>query len=150
MKELITFVEKQHKKGKTVGLCHGCFDVIHFGHVQHFEYAKSKCDNLVVSITSSRFIEKGVNRPFFSDDARKGVLDAISVIDFVYINEEATAESILARMSFDYYFKGRDYKDMNDPRVKREVFAMNSNTKLIITPTPKLSSTDVLNAKLIG
>jgi glycerol-3-phosphate cytidylyltransferase-like family protein len=32
------------KKKKTIGLCHGVFDVLHYGHIKHFEAAKKKCD----------------------------------------------------------------------------------------------------------
>ena len=28
------------KKGKIIGLCHGVFDVIHAGHISHFEEVK--------------------------------------------------------------------------------------------------------------
>ncbi|MBW2993636.1 adenylyltransferase/cytidyltransferase family protein, partial [Candidatus Woesearchaeota archaeon] len=37
--------------GKTIGLCHGGFDLLHPGHVKHFESAKKLCDILVISIT---------------------------------------------------------------------------------------------------
>ncbi len=30
------------KKGKTIGLCHGVFDVLHAGHLSHFEAVKKK------------------------------------------------------------------------------------------------------------
>ena len=51
------------KNKKTIGLCHGVFDLIHFGHLKHFEAAKKKCDYLFVSITSDKYINKGPNRP---------------------------------------------------------------------------------------
>ena len=35
----IKFLKKNKKK---IGLCHGVFDVIHIGHISHFEYAKKK------------------------------------------------------------------------------------------------------------
>ena len=28
------------KKGKLIGLCHGVFDIIHAGHISHFEEVK--------------------------------------------------------------------------------------------------------------
>ena len=38
----------ERARGKVIGLCHGCFDIIHFGHVEHFKLAKSHCDILFV------------------------------------------------------------------------------------------------------
>ena len=146
MRNLIDKVKGWQSRSMTVGLCHGCFDVIHYGHIQHFQYAKNICDVLVVSMTTSRHIEKGFNRPYFSDNARQGVLKSIKEIDYVYISKEKTAESILRDVGFDYYFKGIDYKDKSDPRIQREVEAMHKSTQLIITPTPKMSSTDAINA----
>ena len=30
------------KQGKKIGLCHGVFDIIHAGHLSHFEEVKKK------------------------------------------------------------------------------------------------------------
>ena len=32
----------QITKNKEIGLCHGVFDVVHLGHLKHFEFAKKK------------------------------------------------------------------------------------------------------------
>ena len=31
-----------------VGLCHGCFDLCHYGHLLHFQESRMNCDYLVV------------------------------------------------------------------------------------------------------
>jgi cytidyltransferase-like protein len=63
---IILELKKQHK---TIGLCHGGFDLLHPGHIKHFESAKKLCDVLVVSVTSDRFVgsRKGDGRPVFSE-----------------------------------------------------------------------------------
>ena len=33
-------VEKLRLKKKMIGLCHGCFDILHWGHLLHFKNAK--------------------------------------------------------------------------------------------------------------
>ena len=33
-------VIKLKREKKTIGLCHGVFDVLHFGHILHFKAAK--------------------------------------------------------------------------------------------------------------
>ena len=55
---------------KKVILCHGVFDLIHPGHIIHFEQAKAMGDVLVVSITSEKFVRKGPGRPYFNDEMR--------------------------------------------------------------------------------
>ena len=42
--------------GERVALCHGVFDMIHAGHIQHFRAAKDDMDVLVVGITPDRFV----------------------------------------------------------------------------------------------
>ena len=33
-------------KDKTIGMCHGVFDLLHEGHIEHFSYAKKKVNIL--------------------------------------------------------------------------------------------------------
>jgi len=53
------------KNNKKIVLCHGVFDLLHYGHLKHFETAKKQGDVLFVSVTHDQFIDKGFNRPFF-------------------------------------------------------------------------------------
>lgn len=52
-------------QGKKVILCHGVFDLVHPGHIIHFEEAKKLGDILVVSVTSAPYVRKGPGRPYF-------------------------------------------------------------------------------------
>ena len=52
------------KEGKVIVQCHGCFDVLHPGHIRYLEIAKDLGDILVVSLTADKFILKGDDRPF--------------------------------------------------------------------------------------
>ena len=54
---------------KIIGLCHGVFDVLHIGHLEHFIEAKKYCDYLIVSLTSDRHVKlsKGADRPLFNE-----------------------------------------------------------------------------------
>ena len=62
VKKLSSIIKKNSKKQKTI-LCHGNFDVVHPGHIRHLNYAKSKANILVVSITSDANIKKGNGTP---------------------------------------------------------------------------------------
>ena len=34
-------IKKNQFKNKKIGMCHGVFDILHIGHIKHFEHAKS-------------------------------------------------------------------------------------------------------------
>ena len=55
---------------KKIVLCHGVFDLVHIGHIEHFQEAKNYADILIVSVTSDKFVNKGPGRPFFSIEKR--------------------------------------------------------------------------------
>ena len=60
IKKLAQKLKKLKKRQKKIILCHGVFDIVHPGHVRHFSYAKSKADILVVSLTTDKYIKKGI------------------------------------------------------------------------------------------
>ena len=47
IKKIISSLKAKQKK---IVLCHGVFDILHVGHINHFEEAKSKGEILVVSV----------------------------------------------------------------------------------------------------
>lgn len=99
---------------QKTGLCHGVFDIIHAGHIEHFKAAKEMVDYLIVSITSVEFVNKGPGRPSQDNLRRKQVLEAISYIDEVIINHAETSLPIIKKFCPDIYFKGKEYKNESD------------------------------------
>lgn len=73
-----------------ISLITGCFDILHYGHIELFNFAKANSDLLVVGIDNDNTIKvsKGENRPIFSSEIRAKVLSAISHIDYIFIIEE--------------------------------------------------------------
>ena len=51
LKKLENISKTLKSRGKKIGLCHGVFDIIHAGHISHFEELKKKCDFLFVTVT---------------------------------------------------------------------------------------------------
>ena len=68
IEELAEVVSSARANGKKVVHCHGVFDLLHVGHIRYFEQAKKLGDTLVVTTTPDRFVNKGPNRPAFSED----------------------------------------------------------------------------------
>ena len=54
------------KSGKKIVHCHGVFDLLHPGHIKHFESAKKKGDVLIVTLTKEEYVNKGPGRPIFN------------------------------------------------------------------------------------
>ena len=95
LNKLSLLVEKFKKKRKKIVLCHGVFDLLHLGHVKHFEEAKRYGDILVVTVTPDKYVYKGPNKPVFSLQERIETLAALHVIDFVAANKwESAIETI--------------------------------------------------------
>ena len=113
---------KDLKKGKVVGLCHGNFDVLHVGHISHFEQARRMVDVLIIGITSDTCIQKTKEKSLFNQDQRAQVLAALAFIDLVVIVDDESSVPLIEELKPNYYFKGPDYAGYSDPsgRLKQE------------------------------
>jgi len=68
--DLLKVIQRLKKERKKIVLCHGVFDLIHLGHINHFMKAKEYGDILIVSITRDIFVKKGFKRPYFNETQR--------------------------------------------------------------------------------
>jgi D-beta-D-heptose 7-phosphate kinase/D-beta-D-heptose 1-phosphate adenosyltransferase len=91
----------------------GTFDILHRGHIEMLEYARSLGDHLLVCIdTDSRVKElKGPDRPINNQSDRAFMLNALKCVDAVwYFADEAELEYILETYQPDIMVKGSDYE----------------------------------------
>ena len=89
-------------------------DIIHRGHVEILMYAKNLGNVLIVAIDSDEKVkkDKGVNRPFFHQEDRKFVLEAIEYVDEVIVfNSEEELVELLSKIKPDIRVVGSDWKD---------------------------------------
>ena len=92
----------------------GCFDVLHPGHIALFQYAKSLADYLIVAIDSDEKValDKGFDRPIFSMEDRRFVLESIECIDIVHtFNSRSGLENLLECIKPDILVVGSDWKN---------------------------------------
>ena len=106
--------------GRRVVQCHGCFDIVHPGHLRHLRHARAQGEVLLVSITGDSMIDKGTGRPLIPQELRAENLAALDCVDWVYIEARPTAAELLEEVRPDVYVKGREYENNNDPRFKQE------------------------------
>lgn len=128
-----------------IGLCHGVFDILHFGHVRHFLAARNRCDRLVVSVTSDRFVNKGPGRPIFSVDQRIEVIKAIRFIDEVVCSDFENGLLSLQRIRPRIYFKDAEYRGSKHPGfMLEEQFCVVNDIQIFFTEEDRSSSTEAL------
>jgi len=113
--ELLERVETARRKRQTIVHCHGCFDIVHPGHVRYLDFARRQGDLLVVSLTGDLQITKGDQRPYIPEELRAENLAALEMVDLVYIDPHPTACELLGQLRPDLYVKGREYEQSTDP-----------------------------------
>src|SRR5215217_6171383 len=91
LESLVSHRTAARATGKTVVHCHGCFDIVHPGHIRHLQFAKSLGDVLVVSVIADPHVGKGLKRPLIPDALRAASVAALECVDRVYVNPHATA-----------------------------------------------------------
>lgn len=98
--------------------CQGCFDLLHPGHLAHFEAAREAAPSddldtlLIVCVTSDRYVNKGPGRPVFPAETRARMIAALQVVDYVCVVDFPGAMEAIEAIKPDFYVKGADYADM--------------------------------------
>ncbi|MBZ7928272.1 D-glycero-beta-D-manno-heptose-7-phosphate kinase [Campylobacter molothri] len=100
-------------KNKKVVFTNGCFDIVHFGHIQYLQKAKKLGDVLIVGLNSDESVRrlKGNERPINSEFQRACMLAAFYFVDFVVIFDEDTPLKLITALKPNILVKGADYED---------------------------------------
>jgi len=135
-------------RGTSVVACHGCFDIVHPGHIRHLRQAKALGHVLLVSITADDGISKGQGRPLIPEELRAENLAALEFVDFVHIAREPTAVALLEMVQPDVYVKGKEYERNKDPRfqAEREVVERHGGRVVFTSGDVVFSSTALIAA----
>src|SRR6202011_4996917 len=96
---------REQLRDKRIVLCHGAFDLVHMGHLIHFEEARSLGDVLVVTITADQYITKK-RSVSFTEEYRARQLAALEIVDHVAIIDEPSAITAIEGLHPDIYVKG--------------------------------------------
>lgn len=109
--ELSLMLQKLKNEGKKIIHCHGIFDLMHPGHVRHFQAAKALGDVLAVTITADTHVNKGPGRPVFTEGLRAESIAALECVNYVAVNTWPNAVETIKILRPDIYVKGSDYSD---------------------------------------
>jgi D-beta-D-heptose 7-phosphate kinase/D-beta-D-heptose 1-phosphate adenosyltransferase len=91
----------------------GCFDILHRGHYELFNYAKSLGDKLIVGIDSDEKVskDKGKNRPYNKLEDRVYALESLKAIDKVIVFQNRKHLELLVEVNKpDIMVVGSDWK----------------------------------------
>jgi D-beta-D-heptose 7-phosphate kinase/D-beta-D-heptose 1-phosphate adenosyltransferase len=112
-KDAARWVRELQGRGLKVVFTNGVFDLLHPGHVEYLEEARSLGDALLVAVNtdaSVRRLGKVGPRPINPEADRARVLAALAAVDRVVLFAEDTPLEIITEVQPDLLIKGGDYR----------------------------------------
>ena len=94
-------------------MVNGTFDILHRGHLELLNFARSKGDTLLVAIDTDRRVKelKGDARPINNQEDRKFHLENLKAVDGVmFFDSKEELIEIMKGWQPDIYVKGSDWK----------------------------------------
>lgn len=149
LNELEKITRELRRRGRVIVQCHGVFDLLHPGHIKHFESAKKKGDILVVTLTRDEFVNKGPGRPVFNQQLRAESVAAIESVDYVAVNDWPTAVETIRKLKPHFYAKGKDYavkeNDVTGKITEEEEAIVSVGGEIVYTDDVTFSSSTLIN-----
>ncbi|MFK7973182.1 MAG: D-glycero-beta-D-manno-heptose 1-phosphate adenylyltransferase [Bacteroidia bacterium] len=132
------------KAGKRIVFTNGCFDLLHLGHIDNLEMARSFGDVLIVGLNADASIKrlKGPSRPVNDETFRKRMLEALACVDAVVLFEEDTPFDLINTIRPDVLVKGGDY--LPEQVVGHDLIASYGGELRIIPLTAGFSTTSMI------
>ena len=96
---------------QKVVFTNGCFDILHLGHIDYLEKARSLGDKLIIGLNTDESVTrlKGPGRPVNDEEARARMLAALQFVDMVVYFSEDTPYNLIKSLLPDILVKGSDY-----------------------------------------
>lgn len=151
LEELAKIVARARENDLRVAQCHGVFDLLHPGHIRHFEEARQQAELLVVTLTADDHVDRGPGRPIFNQRLRAESVAALQVVDYVVVLDSPTAVESIRTLRPAVFVKGNDYtndhgKNVSD-KIRMEEHAVEAiGGRIHFTNDISFSSTHILNS----
>lgn len=120
----------------------GVFDMLHHGHLNLIQKAKTFGDILIIGLVSDEEVKrvKGENRPKVPYETRRELLLGLKDVDSIVYQETFDPTDAIKSMKVDIIVKGEDQDHIS------EEYAKQHNIEIVRVPrTPGISTTDLIN-----
>jgi D-beta-D-heptose 7-phosphate kinase / D-beta-D-heptose 1-phosphate adenosyltransferase len=109
--QLAARMSAYRKEQRRIVFTNGCFDLLHRGHINYLNQAKTFGDILIIGLNSDKSVKrlKGPNRPINSLEDRAQVLAALSCVDHIIPFDGDTPHDLIRVIQPDVFVKGGDY-----------------------------------------
>jgi D-beta-D-heptose 7-phosphate kinase/D-beta-D-heptose 1-phosphate adenosyltransferase len=95
-----------------LAIANGCYDLLHAGHIDLLQYAKSSADRLCVLVNSDESVKKikSSSRPIIPLQDRMKMLASIGCVDYVCSFDSETPLEVIKMLRPEILVKGDDWK----------------------------------------
>ncbi|MBZ0152263.1 MAG: D-glycero-beta-D-manno-heptose-7-phosphate kinase [Planctomycetes bacterium] len=112
--QAIEVASRLRAEGRRLVFTNGCFDILHAGHCDYLQRARSYGDALMVAVNTDASVQrqaKGPGRPFNSLADRMAVLAALQAVDHVVAFDADTPKDLIEALTPQVLAKGEDWRD---------------------------------------
>ncbi len=99
--------------GRKIVFTNGCFDILHFGHINYLSKAADLGNILIIGINSDASVKKlnkGNSRPLQDEKSRASIVASLGFVSAAIIFEEDTPYELIKIIQPDVLVKGGDWK----------------------------------------
>ena len=142
--ELITAVDKERRRGRSIAFANGCFDLLHVGHIRYLQDAARQADVLIVGVNGDDSVcqLKGPGRPVMAEQERAELISAIRGVSYVTIFREESPARLLGVIRPDVHCKGTDYTAESVP--ERDIVQSYGGRVAIVGDSKNHSTSEIL------
>lgn len=95
----------------VIGYTSGVFDMFHIGHLNILRLAKSKCDKLIVGVSTDEVVQEYKNHtPIIPFEQRIAIVEAIKYVDEVVPQTTMDKMEMWEKVHFDVMYHGNEWK----------------------------------------
>lgn len=143
--QAVDLVRAAQASGKKVVFTNGCFDLLHAGHVDLLNRARSLGDLLILGLNSDEGVRaqnKGPERPIVPQAQRAAVVAGLEAVDAVVFFGETTPALLIEAIAPDVLVKGGDWPE---EKIVGAAFVRSRGGQVFSLPlVPGLSTTSLV------
>ena len=99
------------KPGRRIVLLQGAFDILNYGHIRAFKFAKAQGDYLIVALNTNELIRDYKGRePVIAWSQKRRIIEACRYVDRVVPAREFSPLKLLKRYQVDVYVLSREWE----------------------------------------